>query len=148
MKSELAEKLLAAAKLARRKAYVPYSSFGVGCALITADGSLYTGCNVENASYGLTNCAERTALFNMVVQQEVVLKEEGRRYSVEALLVIADTEQPISPCGACRQVMVELCSPNTTVYLANMKGDLLQKTVEQLLPASFHSDFLNKGEST
>jgi cytidine deaminase len=120
--------LLAEARRAREHAYVPYSRFPVGAALLTDDGVVFRGCNVENASYGLTNCAERTALFKAI--------SEGKRRFV-ALAVIADTSGPVAPCGACRQVMAELCPPDMKVYLANLKGDLKETTVEKLLPDSF-----------
>jgi cytidine deaminase len=120
--------LLAEAQRAREHAYVPYSRFPVGAALLTDDGVVFRGCNVENASYGLTNCAERTALFKAI--------SEGKRRFV-ALAVIADTSGPVAPCGACRQVMAELCPPDMKVYLANLKGDLKETTVEELLPDSF-----------
>jgi cytidine deaminase len=120
--------LLAEARRAREHAYVPYSRFPVGAALLTDDGVVFRGCNVENASYGLTNCAERTALFKAI--------SEGKRRFV-ALAVIADTSGPVAPCGACRQVLAELCPPDMKVYLANLKGDLKETTVEELLPDSF-----------
>ena len=120
--------LLAEAQRAREHAYVPYSRFPVGAALLTDDGVVFRGCNVENASYGLTNCAERTALFKAI--------SEGKRRFV-ALAVIADTSGPVAPCGACRQVLAELCPPDMKVYLANLKGDLKETTVEELLPDSF-----------
>lgn len=122
------ETLLAEAKKAREHAYAPYSWFPVGAALMAEDGTVYSGCNVENASYGVTNCAERTALFKAV--------SEGKRRFV-ALAVVADTPGPVSPCGACRQVMSELCPPDMKVYLANLKGDLKITTVEKLLPDAF-----------
>lgn len=122
------ETLLAEAKKAREHAYAPYSRFPVGAALMAEDGTVYSGCNVENASYGVTNCAERTALFKAV--------SEGKRRFV-ALAVVADTPGPVSPCGACRQVMSELCPPDMKVYLANLKGDLKITTVEKLLPDAF-----------
>ena len=90
--------LFEAAKAARKNAYVPYSHFAVGAAVRAKDGRVFTGCNIENASYGLTVCAERNAIFAAV--------KEGVR-DFETLLVTADTEGPVSPCGACRQVMAE-----------------------------------------
>lgn len=121
--------LIAAAKAAREKAYVPYSRFPVGAALLTADGKLYTGCNIENASFGLTNCAERTAVFKMV--------SDGIHEFTE-IAVVADTDGPCSPCGACRQVLTEF-GPNAKVYLTNLKGDVLRTTVAELLPGFFRS---------
>ncbi len=119
--------LILAAKKAREKAYVPYSRFPVGAALMTEDGTLYTGCNVENASYGLSNCAERTAVFKAV-------SDGHRRFA--AIAVVADTEGPVSPCGACRQVLSEF-APGARVLLTNLKGEILETTVAELLPGAF-----------
>jgi len=124
------EQLVNIAKEAREKAYVPYSQFKVGACVITEEGNIYKGCNIENASYGLTNCAERTALFNAYSNGDTKLK---------AIAVVADTEGPVSPCGACRQVMMELGGENMTVILSNMKGDYSIVTVKDLLPGAFTS---------
>lgn len=112
------------------KAYVPYSKFPVGAALSTKDGQVFTGCNIENASYPLTNCAERTAMFKAV--------SEGQR-SFDYLVVTGNTEGPISPCGACRQVLVEFCEPDMPVLLTNKKGKVKETTVSELLPGAFQS---------
>ncbi|MBW7650504.1 cytidine deaminase [Anoxybacillus sp. ST4] len=125
--------LIEAAKQARERAYVPYSKFKVGAALLTKDGKVYGGCNIENASYGLCNCAERTALFK-------AYSEGDHEYAM--LAVVADTERPVPPCGACRQVIVELCDPNMPVILANMKGDVQETTVKELLPGAFSKEDL------
>ncbi|KZC20112.1 MULTISPECIES: cytidine deaminase [Rhodanobacter] len=122
--------LLALARSAREQAYAPYSNFLVGAALLTRDGRRFSGCNVENASYGLCNCAERTALFNAVAAG-------CRPGDFVAIAVIADTDNPVSPCGACRQVMSELCDDAMPVLLANLHGDTRQTTVTALLPGSF-----------
>lgn len=122
--------LLTQARRAREQAYAPYSNFLVGAALLTRDGRQYSGCNVENASYGLCNCAERTALFSAIAAG----CQPG---DFVALAVIADTEHPVSPCGACRQVMSELCDDAMPVLLANLDGDTQQTTVAALLPGSF-----------
>ena len=127
------EKLLQLAKEARQQAYVPYSKFPVGAAIITKDGKVYQGCNIENASFGLTNCAERTAIFKAVSEGETAF---------EAIAVIADTTGPVSPCGACRQVMVEFCEPTMPVYLTNLNGDVQQTTVGDLLPGAFTTEDL------
>lgn len=133
-----ANKLLEEAKVAREKAYAPYSKFSVGAALLTKSGKVFHGCNIENASFGLTNCAERTALFKSVSEGET---------EFQALLVVADTKNPVAPCGACRQVIAEFCPPEMPVYLANINGDIKQTTVEQLLPSSFTSeDMKNAGK--
>lgn len=120
--------LLKYALEARERAYVPYSKFQVGAALLTKDGTVITGCNVENASYGLSNCAERTALFRAIV--------EGHT-EFQALTVVADTPKPVSPCGACRQVITELCLADMPVILHNLHGGKKQVTVEELLPFAF-----------
>ena len=120
------KELLEAALVVRERAYAPYSKFLVGAAVRAESGKIYTGCNVENASYGLTVCAERNALFNAVGAGE-------RKFT--ALCVVGDTEEPISPCGACRQVMAEFKVPY--IILANLKGDVKEYTLEELLPYGF-----------
>ncbi len=127
------QQLIEAAKQARERAYVPCSKFKVGAALLTKDGKVYGGCNIENASYGLCNCAERTALFK-------AYSEGDHEYVM--LAVVADTERPVPPCGACRQVIVELCDPDMPVILANMKGDVQETTVKELLPGAFSKEDL------
>ena len=114
----------------RKNAYVPYSNFMVGAAVLLKDGTIITGCNVENASYGFSMCAERNTLFKMVSMGY-------RKEDTVAMAVVGDTEGPISPCGACRQVMVELLNPNTKIYLANLQGKVKEMTLEELLPYSF-----------
>jgi cytidine deaminase len=122
--------LLVAARDARERAYAPYSHFQVGAAVLTKDGRQFSGCNVENAAYGLCNCAERTALFAAVAAG-------CRPGDFAALAVIADCPGPVSPCGACRQVMAELCDEGMPVLLGNLRGDSRQTTVAALLPGSF-----------
>ena len=122
--------LLALARSARQRAYAPYSRFLVGAALLTRDGRQFSGCNVENASYGLCNCAERTALFSAIAAG----CQPG---DFVAMAVVGDTPGPISPCGACRQVMSELCDDAMPVLMGNLHGDLQQTTVAALLPGSF-----------
>ena len=122
--------LLALARSAREQAYAPYSHFQVGAALLTRDGRRFGGCNVENAAYGLCNCAERTALFGAVAAG-------CRPGEFAALAVIADTDGPVSPCGACRQVMAELCGDGMPVLLGNLHGDVQETTVADLLPGAF-----------
>lgn len=128
------KQLIEEAKVAREKAYVPYSKFKVGAALLTEDGKVYHGCNIENAAYSVTNCAERTALFK-------AYSEGDTKFS--KLVVIADTERPVSPCGACRQVISELCPKDMVVILTNLKGDIHEITVENLLPGAFSSEDLH-----
>ena len=127
------EQLMKQAIEARSTAYVPYSKFPVGAALQAADGTVYTGCNIENAGYSLTNCAERTAVFKAV--------SEGNK-TFTALAVSADTPGPVSPCGACRQVLAEFCPPDMPVYLTNLKGDVQETTISELLPGAFSTEDL------
>lgn len=112
-------------------AYVPYSKFPVGAALLTKDGQVYSGCNIENASYGLSNCAERTAFFKAV--------SEGNK-AFDYLVITGNTDEPISPCGACRQVMAEFCAPDMPVLLTNNLGKVKETTVKELLPGAFQSE--------
>ncbi|PLS01187.1 cytidine deaminase [Neobacillus cucumis] len=128
------EQLMEEAKKAREKAYVPYSKFGVGAALLTTDGKVYHGCNIENAAYSMCNCAERTALFKAY--------SEGDR-DFQMMAVVADTERPCSPCGACRQVISELCPSDMKVILTNLKGDVQEITVAELLPGAFSPEDLH-----
>ncbi len=128
------ELLIEEAKKARLKAYTPYSKFKVGAALLTEDGSIIHGCNIENAAYGLCNCGERTALFSAMAQ--------GHNQFIR-LAVVADTNRPVPPCGACRQVISELCPSQMEVILANLKGDTEIVTVEQLLPGAFSQEDLD-----
>lgn len=127
------QQLIQEAKAAREKAYAPYSRFKVGAALLTRDGKVFHGCNVENASYGLCNCAERTALFAAVAAGY-------RPNQFQCLAVIGDTEGPIAPCGACRQVMIELGSPALEVVLSNLKGEIEVTSTKALLPGAFYLD--------
>ncbi|MCR6110392.1 cytidine deaminase [Bacillus sp. A301a_S52] len=128
------DQLLEEAKRARENAYVPYSKFQVGAALLAADGKVFHGCNIENAAYSMCNCAERTAIFKAV--------SEGIR-EFTAMAVVADTDGPVSPCGACRQVMSELLQRETKIYLTNLHGDTTEWTMEQLLPGAFSPEDLN-----
>lgn len=122
-----------AAKQAMAQAYVPYSKFPVGACLVTDTGELYTGINIENASYGLTNCAERTAIFKAV--------SDGKRV-FQHLVVVGDTPEPIAPCGACRQVLAEFCASDMSVTLVDEKGHTKETTIGQLLPYTFtNKDF-------
>lgn len=127
------KELIEEAKKAREMAYVPYSKFQVGAALLTSDGKVYRGCNIENAAYSMCNCAERTALFKAY--------SEGER-DFKMMAVIADTERPVTPCGACRQVISELCPPEMIVICTNLKGEVEQTTAEALLPGAFSKEDL------
>ena len=125
------DELLERAKNARERAYAPYSRFKVGAALLTKDGSVFDGCNVENASYGLCNCAERTAFFSAVAAGY-------SRDQFTALAVIGDTDGPIAPCGACRQVIIELGGPELTIRLGNLNGVIRDTTAREQLPDAFY----------
>ena len=125
---------------ARDHAYVPYSKFSVGAALLTKDGKVYQGCNIENASFGPTNCAERTAFFTAVYQGE-------REF--EAIAIVGGKEgQPVSelcaPCGVCRQVMREFCGNDFKIYLSKGDGTYTEATLAEMLPFSFSSEDLNR----
>ncbi len=124
-----AMKLLKAAVAVAKKAHAPYSKFYVGAALLTDKGEIITGCNVENASYGLTICAERNAIFAAVAK--------GQR-KFKAIAIVADAKMPY-PCGACRQVIAEFCGPETPVYIAPTKNlrKYISTTVGTLLPMQF-----------
>lgn len=126
------EELILAAQSNRLNAYVPYSNFKVGAAVLTSGGGIYTGCNVENASYGLCNCAERTAIFKAV--------SAGERELV-AIAIMADTAQPVAPCGACRQVMAEFGI--NKIIMCNLQGEQFIATLEELLPYSFGKKHLS-----
>jgi cytidine deaminase len=121
-------RLLEAAAAAQQRAYAPYSKFFVGAALLTESGNVYTGCNVENASYGLTNCAERTAIFKAVA-------EEGPQVKIRAIAVTNAQNVPCSPCGACRQVIYEFGPGATVVYQGNKR--FVSMLAKDLLPAGF-----------
>ena len=124
--------LIAAARAAREKSYSPYSHFAVGAAVECRDGTIYTGCNIENAAYGLCNCAERTAIFKAV--------SEGQQ-AFTAIAIIADTAGPCPPCGACRQVIDEFQIP--TIIMANLQGARKSVTLAEILPYSFGAAELN-----
>ncbi|WP_432355216.1 cytidine deaminase [Sporosarcina sp. A2] len=130
------QQLMEHAKHAMENAYVPYSKFPVGAALLSEDGTVFEGCNIENSAYGMTNCAERTAFFKAI--------SSGIR-TFKALAVTGDTEGPISPCGACRQVISEFCSMDMPVFLTNLKGDVTETTVGELLPGAFRKEDLEYG---
>lgn len=116
--------LLEAARTTREQAYAPYSRFAVGAALRTKSGRVFTGCNVENLSFGLTICAERAAVFSAVAAGE-------REF--EALAVVADSREPVTPCGACRQVLAEF-APSLPVCSANLQGAVFESSIAVLLP--------------
>lgn len=130
------EKLIKMAIEAREKAYCPYSDFKVGAAALFEDGNIYTGCNVENASYGATNCAERTAIFNGV--------SNGAR-TLEAIALIGDVKNYTYPCGICRQVMLEFAKDNDTkIYIVKSEDEYIETTVGEMVPGAFTSKDLEK----
>jgi len=120
--------LIAAAKRAMKNAYAPYSTFHVGAAVLTSTGEIFTGCNVENASYGMTNCAERTAIFSAIASG-------GPKLDIRAVAVVNDRGVPCSPCGACRQVIYEF-GPEAIIYFPAAKG-WKQAHITRLLPEGF-----------
>lgn len=120
--------------------YVPYSNFTVGAALLTKEGTLYGGCNIENAAYGPTNCAERTAFFKAV--------SEGKK-DFEAIMIVGGPNKVLkdycAPCGVCRQVMMEFCNPETfSVFLAKSKDDIIEYKLKDILPLGFGPGDLKK----
>lgn len=121
------EQLIAAATKAREMAYVPYSNYKVGAALLGKSGRIYTGCNVENASYGASICAERTALVKAISEGE-------REFSMIA--VVTDSPKPSSPCGICRQVLYEF-GPEIRLILANLQGESFETSIAEYLPDGF-----------
>ena len=129
------KELMSLALEARERAYVPYSNYKVGAALIDGSGKVFTGCNIENAAYSPSNCAERTAIFKAI--------SEGST-EFTALAVVADSPQPVTPCGVCRQVMAEFFEPHTPVYLGNIKGEVVKTTVGELLPGAFTAEAMNQ----
>ena len=125
--------LIRAAFAAREKAYTPYSHFKVGAALLAQNGQVFTGCNIENAAYTPTNCAERTAVFKAV--------SEGHR-NFTRIAIAADTERFTAPCGVCRQVLQEF-APELEVILVNREGRTLELTLRELLPYGFDGTYLS-----
>jgi len=126
------DRLIEEARKAREKAYTPYSKFKVGAAVLTSDGKIFSGCNIENASFSLTMCAERVAVFKAI--------SEGAN-KLKAVAIIADTSRPCTPCGACRQVISEF-GKNIVLIMANLRGDIEIKKINKLLPNAFNRDEL------
>jgi len=127
------EELIEQAKQARLGAHAPFSNFQVGAAISTADGHIYTGCNIEHSVYSLTMCAERVAIFKAV--------SEGARSFVK-IAVVADYERVTPPCGCCRQSLWEFAGPGTKIILANLAGEIRRLDIEDLLPLPFDASFL------
>ncbi|MFY9950158.1 MAG: cytidine deaminase [Candidatus Sulfotelmatobacter sp.] len=128
LSTSLQAQLLRSAKKAMKNAHAPYSKFRVGAAILLSDGKIFGGCNVENASYGMTNCAERTAIFSAVAQL-------GPKIEIRAVSVANDHGVPCSPCGACRQVIYEF-GPDATVFFQGKDGPR-QAHITELLPEGF-----------
>ena len=135
MKKEIKEKMFKKALKAQKNAYVPYSDFPLGAAVLTEDGSIYTGVNIENASFSLTNCAERSAIFTAVSQ--------GER-KIEALLIVSSTKNPVPPCGSCRQVIQEFADGDIEIVMMTAEGKELTMTSTELLPGAFSNNDLVK----
>lgn len=129
------EKLVEIAKEARSISRSPYSHFAVGAALLCKDGKVFKGANIENSAYPLCMCAERNALYNAYMNGY-------KKEDFVALALCADTDEPCSPCGACRQVISELFPANAPIYMSNLKGALKETTIVELLPFAFSEDDL------
>jgi cytidine deaminase len=127
------DELLERAKEARAMAHAPYSGFEVGAALVASDGRVFTGCNIENSTYGLTMCAERVAIFKAV--------SEGAS-EIRKIAVVADYANPTPPCGCCRQMIWEFATDDAEVILANLSGDVQKFAIKELFPEAFDSRFL------
>lgn len=136
MKTKL-KNLIEIAKQARENAFAPFSNFKVGAAIETADGKIYAGCNVENASYGLTVCAERVAIWKAI--------SEGER-EFRQIAVVAETDELTPPCGACRQILWEFCG-DVPVTLANLNGKTETVMMSDLLPRAFGREFLEQNKN-
>ncbi len=133
MSEESLAQLIETAKTARLQSIAPFSNFLVGAAVKTQGGKVYTGCNVESASYGLTVCAERVAIWKAL--------SEGERQFIE-LAVVADTETLTPPCGTCRQIIHEFCE-DATIVLGNLRGESETCLIDELLPRAFDARFLS-----
>ncbi|MBU3099835.1 MULTISPECIES: cytidine deaminase [Clostridium] len=129
------EKLVSQALQARKNAYAPYSNFKVGAAVLTDDGKIFTGCNIENASYGATNCAERTAIFKAV--------SEGYK-TIKAIAIVGVQNDYTYPCGICRQVIAEFATDDTKIILGKNDTEYLVKTLDEILPGAFTKKDLGK----
>lgn len=126
---DVQDKLIALARAAQENAYVPYSRFPVGAAILSEDGDIFTGCNIENISYGLANCGERTAIFKM-------MSEKGPTAKIKAIAVSTKTDMPCTPCGACRQVIQEFSTAETIIIYKGPKG-YTSVSMAELLPGAF-----------
>ena len=133
MMTETDKRLIAEAKRVREFAYCPYSNFAVGAAVLGESGAIYGGCNVENASYSMTNCAERTAIYKAISSGEK---------DILALAVVAQGIEPVPPCGACRQVIAEFRIPH--ILMANLADEVREMTLEEIIPGAFSKDNLEQ----
>lgn len=129
------EELLDKAKQARALSYSPYSHFAVGAALECTDGSVFCGANIENASFPLSMCAERNAIYHALMRGK-------KKEDFVSLAIVADTDEPCSPCGACRQVLWELFPLDAPIYLGNLKNEIKHVTAKELLPFAFNGEDL------
>lgn len=119
----------------RSRAYSPYSNFNVGAAILFESGKIYGGCNIENASFGATNCAERTGIFKGISEGETKIK---------AIAVIGSLEEYTYPCGICRQVIIEFCDEDAKIIIAKSEEDYIVKDMKEILPGAFTKDALEK----
>lgn len=141
LSNDIKRELIRQAFEAQKKAYTPYSHFQVGAALLTAEGKIYQGCNIENASYGATNCAERTAFFRAVFEGE----REFRAIAVAGKPENTEEFQYCAPCGICRQVMAEFCRPEDFLIILPRSGEDYQEyTLKELLPLCFTGDSMKE----
>ena len=131
------EQLIQKSKEARELSYSPYSNFKVGAAVLTKDGKVFLGANVENSAYSMCMCAERNAIYHAMMNGY-------KKEDIAALALCADTEEPCSPCGACRQVISELMTEDAPIYMSNVKGDVKETNARELLPFAFSPKDLNK----
>lgn len=134
------KKLIQQAIDAKKNSYSPYSNFPVGCALALKDGTYIKGANIENASFGATNCAERSAIF-------AAYSQGYNKDDILAIAISSNLESAIAPCSICRQVMVELLSPSTPVYMTKLNGEAIRETVSSLVPYSFTEEELRAGQN-
>lgn len=134
--TETQEKLFLVACTAQKRAHAPYSGALIGAAVLMSDGSIFGGCNVENASYGGTVCAERVAIFKAV--------SEGAAKKIKEILVVSDAEKPWPPCGFCRQVIAEFADQNTLIHTANLQKNLRTFTFPEIFPEAFTPGHLDK----
>lgn len=128
------EQLIAEAKKIRAHAHVPYSKYRVGAALLTKSGKIYRGCNIENAAYSVSCCAERVAIFKAVSEGET---------DFQSIAVVADSNRPVPPCGSCRQVMSEFFDESVEIHMSNLQDDTKTIKMGELLPFSFSQKDLN-----